>query len=83
MSYVVLGNAFLGLGKFCEAVEEYQKSLILKPASVLAFRGLADAYRRQGRLEEALEYETKAHDCEDEVGIEPLLMLPTGFVGWP
>lgn len=82
-SYILLGNAFLGLGKIHNAVEEFQKSLILEPASVLALRRLAEAYRKQGRLEEALASESKAHECGAEVAIEPLLMPPTGFVGWP
>jgi len=48
-----LGNAYLELGRFDEAIAEYERILKLNPNYPLAQYHLAQAYERKGQNEEA------------------------------
>jgi tetratricopeptide (TPR) repeat protein len=50
---VAIGNAWLELGDTTAAADSYARALTLAPGSVRARLSLADARRREGRLEEA------------------------------
>ena len=56
-----LGNAYMRLGKVERAIEDYKKSLRLKPISKFSlFNNLAFAYRKINNQEKAREYARKA-----------------------
>lgn len=78
-SYLLLGECLLAEGKLGEAIEEFQKSLILHPNSSRSLSGLAEAYRRAGNTEESQAYARTAQEFEgSNLVVEPLLQSPPG-----
>lgn len=60
-SHYTLGNLFVRLQRWAEAIEEYQTATKLKPDLTEAHYHLCQAYRRTGHLKEA-EYEAEVTD---------------------
>lgn len=58
MHYEV-GIIYLDTDKFDKAVDAFKEAIRLEPQYTLAYKGLAQAYRAQGRLQEAAEVEAQ------------------------
>lgn len=73
--YLALGECLLGLGKIPDAIEEFQKSLILNVHSARAMRNLAEAFGRLGRQQEADSYQDRALEAEDQdLELHPIVL---------
>lgn len=53
--YNLLGNTYLALGRFDDAITEFKMSIWLDPLNLDAFKNLCKAYEEQGDLDNALE----------------------------
>jgi len=51
--HACLGIVYAGTGKHEQAIQEFQRAILLDPTSDDAYRGLASSYERLGKLEEA------------------------------
>ena len=73
--YLALGECLLGLGKLPQAIDEFFKALILNVQSARTLRGLAQAYERLGRTQDAAQYREKSQEATDqEVDLQPLIL---------
>jgi len=57
---VLLGNAYVGLGKHNEAIKAFESALRIDPFFVPAYVDLGDTYEKLGKREKALEQYAKA-----------------------
>ena len=53
--YCLLGDVYLALGRFEDAITEYKMAIWLEPLNITAFKHLCQAYEEQGDFDSAVE----------------------------
>lgn len=71
--YLLLGECLLESGRAEQALQEFQRALILNPRSARGLRNLVRAYESLDQRESAAAYASKADEAGPEEPIEPLL----------
>lgn len=83
---IELAERYLSEQNYEQAIIEYEKVLEIEPMNVDAYLGLAEAYKKMGEIDKAIEILRKGYDLTDDKkikkkldGLTDPLKMPRGF----
>jgi tetratricopeptide (TPR) repeat protein len=59
-AYIARGNAYIGMGRYDQAIADFTKAILLQPDSVMAYTSRGSAYGSAGQYDQAVADFTKA-----------------------
>ena len=71
-AYMENGYNWLALGRYSEAIAQFEKAISLNPESTISLSGLAGAYARAGRRDEALAVIARMNDMSKRQYVAPV-----------